>query len=134
MEAMEKIDNGTICPIPQKEEDATHAKMLSKAMGEIDFSKEAVVIERLVRGLNSWPSAYTFYKGKTMKIWKADVRSISSEQKAGTVVAKDKESFTVACGKDALEILEIQLEGKRRMSVKDFLLGCSIEIGELLGN
>ena len=134
VEAMEKIENGTICPIPQKEEDATHAKMLSKAMGEIDFSKEAAVIERLVRGLNSWPSAYTFYKGKTMKIWKADVHSLSSEQKPGTVIAKDKESFTVACGKDALEILEIQLEGKRRMSVKDFLLGCSIEIGELLGN
>lgn len=133
IEAMEKIEDGTISPVPQKEEDATHAKMLTKAMGDINFSKEAAVIERLIRGLNSWPSAYTCYRGKIMKIWQAEVCSLPSEQKPGTIVAKDKESFTVSCGMDALKILEIQLEGKKRMSVKDFLLGCVVEIGEQLG-
>ncbi len=135
VEAMEKIEAGTICPVKQDESEATHAKMLTKAMGEIDFGSEAVVIERLVRGLNSWPSAYTYYKGKSMKIWRAEVISFEGNgTKPGMVVAKDKESFTVVCGKDALRILEIQPEGKRRMSVKDFMLGCKLELGEKLGN
>ena len=133
VEAMEKIENGTINPVKQNEAEATHAKMLSKAMGEIDFSNEAIVIERLIRGLNSWPSAYTYYNGKTMKIWGAKVCAFEGEKKQGTIVKKDKESFTVSCGKDALQIFEIQLEGKRRMSVKDFLLGCSLEVGEQFG-
>ena len=133
VETMEKIENGTINPVKQNEEEATHAKMLSKAMGEIDFSNEAIVIERLIRGLNSWPSAYTYYNGKTLKIWGAKVCAFDGEQKQGTIVKKDKESFTVSCGKDALQIFEVQLEGKRRMCVKDFLLGCSLEIGDVLG-
>ena len=138
VETIEKIENGTVCPVKQNEAEATHAKMLTKAMGEIDFSKDAVVIERLIRGLNSWPSAYTCYKGKTMKIWRADVVCFEAQPsetyEVGTIVAKDKESFTVACRRDALKILEIQPEGKRRMSVKDFMLGCKVELGEKLGN
>ena len=135
VEALEKIEEGSIVPVKQNEEEATHAKMLTKAMGEIDFSKEADTIERLIRGLNSWPSAYTYYKGKTLKIWRAKVVSEEpTEEKTGTVIAKDKESFTVMCGKNALQITEIQLEGKRRMSVKDFMLGCQMELGEKLGN
>ena len=135
VEALEKIEEGSIVPAKQSEEEATHAKMLTKAMGEIDFYKEADTIERLIRGLNSWPSAYTYYKGKTLKIWRAKVVSEeNAEEKVGTVIARDKESFTVMCGKNALQILEIQLEGKRRMSVKDFMLGCQMELGEKLGN
>lgn len=133
VEAIQKIEEGSIVPRKQNEEESTHAKMLTKAMGEIDFSKEAVVIERLIRGLNSWPSAYTFYKGKTMKIWSAKVVP-SYEGEAGVITAKDSVSFTVSCGKDALRVTEIQLEGKRRMSVKDFMLGCKLEPGEKLGN
>ena len=134
VEVIDMIERGTVCPVKQNEEEATHAKMLSKAMGEMDFEKEAAVLERLIRGLNSWPSAYTYYKGKSMKIWRAEVVSNANEAKAGTVVAKDKESFTVACHKDALRILEIQPEGKRRMGVKDFMLGCKVELGDKLGN
>ena len=138
VEALEKMEEGSLVPQKQNEEESSHAKMLSKAMGEIDFSKDAVVIERLVRGLNSWPSAYTYYKGKTMKIWSAEVVSSDNFEvqnpEIGTIVGKDKESFTILCGKDALQITEIQLEGKRRMSVKDFMLGCQMEIGEKLGN
>lgn len=135
VEAISKIEEGSLVPTPQNEEESTHAKMLTKAMGEIDFSKEAVVIERLIRGLNSWPSAYTYYKGKAMKIWGAKVVACdASECETGVIVAKDKESFTVLCGKDKLQITEIQLEGKRRMSVKDFMLGCQMELGEKLGS
>lgn len=138
VEAIEQIEAGTVVPRKQNEEESSHAKMLTKAMGEIDFTKDAAVIERLIRGLNSWPSAYTYYKGKTMKIWSAGVMPVDSKKtesmESGTVIAKDKESFTILCGKEALQVLEIQLEGKRRMSVKDFMLGCQMELGEKLGN
>ena len=138
VEAIEMIEKGTVCPVKQNEEEATHAKMLSKAMGEIDFSLEAVKIERLIRGLNSWPSAYTYYKGKSLKIWRAGVEkleNLSTETgEPGTIISKDKESFTIMCGKDALRIWDVQLEGKKRMNVKDFLLGCAVELGEKLGN
>lgn len=135
VEAISKIEEGSIVPVKQNEEEATHAKMLTKAMGEMDFWREAVVLERLVRGLNSWPSAYTYYKGKTMKIWRAKVvPNETGDATIGTIIAKDKESFTIACQKDALKVLEIQPEGKRRMSVKDFMLGCKVELGEKLGN
>lgn len=135
VEAISKIEEGSIVPVKQNEEEATHAKMLTKAMGEMDFGREAVVLERLVRGLNSWPSAYTYYKGKTMKIWRAEVvPNETVDATIGTIITKDKESFTIACQKDALKVLEIQPEGKRRMSVKDFMLGCKVELGEKLGN
>lgn len=139
VETLDKMEKGLLVPVPQNEAESTHAKMLSKEMGKIDFSEDAVVIERLIRGLNSWPSAYTYYNGKTLKIWRAkvvtaDTQVDSNGYTEGTIVAKDKESVTVLCGKDALKLMEVQLEGKRRMCVKDFLLGCKIEIGEKLGN
>lgn len=136
VDVLPKIEAGEIVPRKQNEEDSSYAKMLSKAMGNIDFQSDAQVIERLVRGLNSWPSAYTVYKGKTMKIWASQVVIMEEKvvpEKIGTIASVDKESFTVFCGKNALKITEIQMEGKRRMSVKDYLLGCHMEIGERLG-
>ena len=133
VEAIEKIENGTVEPRKQNEEESTHAKMLTKSMGEIDFSMDAVEIERLVRGLNSWPSAYTYYRGKTMKIWRSEV-VYGMEGEKGVLLEADHESFILGCGKNALKVCEIQMEGKRRMSVKDFLLGCKMEKGEKFGN
>ncbi len=137
VEVLPKLERGEIVPVQQNEAESTHAKMLSKAMGNIDFSKEATAIERLVRGLNSWPSAYTIYKGKTMKIWASEVVDLEEREEAfdkiGTIIAVDKESFTVLCGKNALKVTEIQMEGKRRMCVKDYLLGCQMKVGEILG-
>ncbi len=135
VECVELLEKGELNPVPQKEEDASYAKMLNKAMGRIDFTKDAVVIERLIRGLNSWPSAYTAYKGKTMKIWEADVvSSLDKAKEAGEIMEVGRDYFIVACGKDALKITEIQPEGKRRMSVRDYLLGGHMLVGEKLGN
>lgn len=135
VEALDKIKAGTVSPRKQNEEEKSYAKMLTKSMGELDFSRDAKVLERLIRGLNSWPGTYTFYQEKTLKIWKAQVVPYVKNEESinGTVVCVDKESFCVACGQDALKILEVQLEGKRRMSVKEFLLGCHIKEGEKLG-
>lgn len=124
--------------IYEKQDDSLscYAKMLNKELGHIDWNKSAVEIERLIRGLNSWPSAYTFYQGKTLKLWEADVRKqeeASQSAAPGTVVEVTKDEITVACGCDFLVLKELQLEGKKRMTTKEFLLGRSMEIGTVLG-
>lgn len=129
VDTLPRIEQGTIVPEKQNEELATYAGKLEKNMGEIDWSKSAVEIERWVRGLNSWPSAFTHYKGKTLKIWEADVlpnqENITSPQ--GTVVAVGKDFFDVVTGDGILRVKSVQLEGKKRMPVKDFLLGYEIQ-------
>lgn len=135
VEALPLIEAGKITPIPQNEAEATHAAKLTKQLGELDFTKSAVELERLVRGLNSWPSAYTWFRGKQLKIWQAEVVSADQAEakEPGTVIAVDKQSITVAAGKESLQILELQIEGKKRMACKDFLLGYPISVGEKLG-
>ncbi len=129
IETIPQIEAGTITPTAQNDAESTYAKMLTKELGNIDFSKSAKEIWYLVRGLNSWPSAYTYYNNKTMKIWRAKPVAENSQLPAGTLVKKDKESIYVQTGEGMLQILEIQLEGKKRMSVRDFMLGHSFETG-----
>ena len=127
VETLPIIEAGKIIPEKQDESLATfYAAKLDKAMGHIDWTKPAEVIERLIRGLNSWPSAYTFYKGKTLKIWDADVVEGKEGVVPGSVIQTGKEFFDVACGEGALRVLTVQLEGKKKMSVKDFLLGYDV--------
>lgn len=135
VEALPKIEAGELIPVVQKEELATYAGKITKDMGNIDFAKSAVTIERLIRGLNPWPSAFTHYKGKILKIWEADVVSecVNAENPVpGTVIAMDKESFTLATGEGALRIRSLQLEGKKRMSCAEFMRGYEVKVGEAL--
>lgn len=129
VDTLPRIEQGTIVPEKQNEDLATYAGKLEKNMGEIDWSKSAVEIERWVRGLNSWPSAFTHYKGKTLKIWEADVlpnqEDVTGPQ--GSVVAVGKDFFDVVTGDGILRVKSVQLEGKKRMPVKDFLLGYEIQ-------
>ena len=131
VEALAKIEKGEVTPLKQDDNNSCYAKMLSKSTGKIDWNKSAVEIERLVRGLNSWPSAYTEYKGKQLKIWKAEVLP-HIEGKPGTIAKVTKDAVIVCTGDGALSLLEIQLEGKKRMSTKEFLLGRTFEEGEVL--
>ncbi len=137
IETLKGLEAGTIRP--EKQDDSQtgeYARMLDKALGKVDFSMPAEEIERLIRGLNPWPSAYTFYHGKTMKLWKAKVVSADADGEAaapGQILSVDKKGFTVQTGDGALRILELQLEGKKRMDAGAFLRGCSIAAGELLG-
>lgn len=134
-EALPKIEAGELIPVVQKEELATYAGKITKDMGNIDFTKAAVTIERLIRGLNPWPSAFTHYKGKILKIWEADVVSecVNAENPVpGTVIAMDKESFTLATGEGALRIRSLQPEGKKRMSCAEFMRGYEVKVGEAL--
>ena len=135
VEALQRIENGEITPVSQREELATYAGKITKDMGNIDFTKAAVTIERLIRGLNPWPSAFTHYKGKILKIWEADVVSECANAEnpvPGTVIAMDKESFTLATGEGALRIRSLQPEGKKRMSCAEFMRGYEIKVGEAL--
>ena len=134
VKALPLIEQGLLTPIKQDEQKSSYAKMLKKSIGEIDFSKEAAVIERKVRGLNSWPSAYTKYKGKTLKIWSASVESGDGKGTPGTVESVSKDSFIVCTGKDRLKITSVQPEGKKRMEVSAFLLGYQVEEGMVFPN
>ena len=133
LEAMEQIANGTATRTPQNHEEATHVSMISKEFGNIDWNKSAVEIERLIRGLNPWPSAYTKLDGKTFKIWKAQVVEGNAAAAPGTVNRVEKGVLEVQTGEGALSLVEVQLEGKKRMETDAFLRGYAVEAGCKLG-
>ena len=129
----------SITPTPQGNATTEYAKMISKQMGEIDFNKSATEIERLIRGMNPWPSAYTKYEGKVLKIWEAKVceniselPNINLSENYGKIYSFNKDIFII-CNNSVLKVLSLQLEGKKRMSAKDFLLGREIKQGYVLG-
>ncbi len=129
LETLEQVEAGSVKPIQQKDEESTYAKMLDKHMGHLDFTKPAVELERYVRGLNPWPSAYTIYEGKTLKIWKAAVGEDMAGLKPGQIGQVTKQSFQIQTGEGSLVILELQLEGKKRMDTEAFLRGFTINGG-----
>ena len=133
IETIPQIEAGTVTPQPQDDSLSTYAKMIKKEMGQIDWNKEAVVLERLVRGMNSWPSAYTHFNGKTLKVWEAAVEVSEGKAAPGSVVEVTKDSIKVQTGQDLLVLKQIQLEGKKRMDVAAFLLGYKVEAGTVLG-
>ena len=138
---VDTIDNfNNITPKKQGESTTGYAKMISKSMGDIDFNKSAIEIERLIRGMNPWPSAYTKYMGKVLKIWEAKVAENISElpniklnENYGKIYSFNNRIFII-CNSSVLEVMSLQLEGKKKMSAKDFLLGREIEQGYVLGS
>ena len=108
-----ELENGTAVRTPQDDSKSNYAGMINKQLGKIDFNKSANEIERLIRGLNPWPSAYTKMDGKTLKIWDADVDDSENDSAPGTITEVGKDFIRVATGKGSLKILELQLEGKR---------------------
>lgn len=140
--AISQIENGTVIRTPQNDEEATYYGLLKKEMGQLDFNRPAVELERIVRGLNPWPSAYTHLDGKLLKIWVSHVEELSGEKKqlvrdwawqAGTVIGVQKDCIQILTGKDVLVVTELQLEGKRRMTAEEFLRGYTLVQGTLLG-
>ena len=151
LEAMDEIEAGTAHPIPQNNDEATYVGMIKKSMGELDFNNKTEYLERLIRGLIPWPGAYTFINGKMLKIWKAvipDGRAEAPEEtgdadgcgtsRCGTERTPGR-IFTYGAGlyietaDGCLELLEVQLEGKKRMAAGDFLRGYKLEEGTVCG-
>ena len=145
LSTLKKLEEGTLVRTPQTDEGTCYAKMLTKSLGDIAWNQDAVSIERLIRGLNPWPSAYTMWNGKTIKIWAADV--IAGREAAeflsesgvpaetgtapGTVVCSDKRGLVVCTGGGLLSIRELQMEGKKRMDTPAFLRGYPIPAGDV---
>jgi len=133
-ETLAQIDR--ITPQPQRDHEATFAPVLTKADGAIDWSKPAEIIERCVRGFQPWPTAYTHHAGRRLIIWKAALQDddFGESGQPGGVVAADGDNLVVCCGEaGALRLMEVQPEAKRRMSVRDFLNGTRLKVGDRFG-
>ena len=129
------LEAGSI--VPEKQDDSMageYAAMVSKEDGELDFSRTAVEIERRIRAMTSWPSAFTYLGDKMLKIWEADVLDRDKEGAfCGQVLESAAGTLQVQTGKGILQIKSLQLTGKRRMSAEEFLRGRSIPAGTVLG-
>lgn len=132
VETLKALEEKTVTPEKQGETPTKYARMLDKELGKIDWTKDAASIERLVRGLNPWPSAYTSWEGKIMKIWSAEVVDRESKAPCGTVAEVTKTDFSVQTGKGLLKVTELQIPGKKRMAADAFLRGYKMETGTLL--
>ena len=133
-EVLEKLENGTAVFEKQPELSTTdYAAMIDKKMGKINWERPAKEIEQLIRGLNPWPSAYTFMKGKSLKLWTASVVYEEREAVPGEIVEIGKEGILVKTGEVLLLIRELQLEGKKRMDTAAFLRGYTVDKGWILG-
>ncbi len=133
IKVLKDFEKGTVTRVKQNDEESNYVKIIKKSFGKIDFTMEAVKIERLIRGLNPWPSAFTTFNNKTLKIWDADVLDKEYEGECGEIVEVTKHNFVVKTGKGALRINELQLEGKKRMDTDAFLRGVTVEKGVILG-
>lgn len=132
VETLKCLEDKTATWEPQGESTTAYAKMLDKNLGNINWNDPAVQIERLIRGLNPWPSAYTHWNDKVIKLWQADVVEDNTDQETGTIVKVEKDSFYVQTGEGLLKIEELQLQGKKRMDAGTFLRGNHLEYGEIL--
>ena len=133
-EALDLLKQKQLVARPQNEADATYAPLIKKEDGRIDWSREAVVIERHIRAFNPWPSAYTTVNGKLLKIFAARVELHSRPSSAafGMITEVTPTGLVVATGAGALVLTEVQLEGKKRLSIEEFLRGHSLSPGVLL--
>lgn len=125
---LEQLSDGTLQRIPQTGE-SNYAPMLDKETGHIHWQDPAQKIHDLVRGLDSWPGAYTFLAGKKYKIWRTRLTEEESRSKPGTILTADKkQGLLVAAGDQVLEITELQAPGKKRMKARDYLNGHAIKL------
>ncbi len=133
-EALSLMEKGQLCPVKQDDSAASYARALTKEDGRLDFTKDAESLERLVRGLYSWPGSFTFHKGKLLKVFEAQALKEESGEKLPCGMITDlRGGITVSTQKGFIRFKEIQLEGKKRMKAEDFLRGFKMETGEFLG-
>lgn len=133
VEALTLLEQGKLTATPQDDEKSNYAPLIKKEMGRIDFNRDAFALDRQIRGMNPWPSAYTTWRGKQLKLWQAGPKETEKLGAPGEVIEVSKDHFTVATGRGVLDIWEVQLEGKKRMSSRDFLLGVQLKPGDILG-
>ncbi len=134
-ETLSGLERGLLKPAAQDERLATLAPKLTKQDGRIDWSRPSRDIVNLVRGVNPWPGAFTMLGGGVLKVWRAGIAELLFDAAAGPgriLRASPREGLLVSCGKGAVELVEIQPEGKRRMAARDFLAGHDLQEGAFL--
>ena len=130
LDTLEGLASGGIVPRAQAEADASYAGKITKEMGRIHWGNAAEEIDRQIRGMNPWPSAYTYWQGKLLKIWRAKpFPEAGGKAEAGLVISAGEAGIMIACGQGALLIEEVQLEGKKRMPAAAFLNGYEVAVG-----
>ncbi len=132
VEALEGIKEGKINKLKQDDSLSSYASMLSKERGKINWKDSGEKINNLVRGLKPWPSAYTDYKGESVKIHKLEVLDKKKDGKEGEIIRVDEEGVFVNASDKTVLIKELQFPGKRKMLVKDYIRGNDIEVGIIL--
>ena len=137
VEALAQIEAGSAVRVRQEESKATYVGVLKKSMGDMDFTKSAESLERLVRAMIPWPGAYTRLNGRMLKIWGAEaVPEVAGEcvkEAPGTVLASGRDGLSIQTGNGVLIVKELQIEGKRRMCAEEFLRGLKVPAGTTLG-
>jgi methionyl-tRNA formyltransferase len=131
IETLRGLQSASIFPQPQDHEGATLAPILTKEDGQIDFRRSATEIWNRLRGFQPWPGAFTSFRGKNLQVWSA--RPVDAEVPPGTIALRDKVPLVGCGGNSALELLEVQVEGKKRVYAQDFVNGYRISDGEVLG-
>ena len=131
---LKALEDGTLTRTPQDEEQSSYQPMLTREMGEMDWSKSAQQLHDLVRGLYPWPGAFTTMETGVLKVWVSRVADMNSDAAPGTIVkANAKEGLFVACGQGVLQIVEMQAPGSKRMNARDYLRGKPMQEGTVLG-
>lgn len=132
IETLKQVEEGEVKPVPQGETPTPYARMIEKEMGNIDWCKDAIQVDCLIRGLNPWPSAYTMLEDKVMKVWKGEVLTEDLGKSPGEIVRVDKDGLVVQTGKGCIKITELQVPGKKRMLASAFLLGYKVPVHTVL--
>ncbi len=131
IKTLDRLETGTIEPVQQKGEPSL-APRITREICRIDWNWSAVRIHNLIRGLSPDPSAFSMLDEKIIKIFKTIPHPDLDSDDPGRVILPDKESMHISTGEGCLEILELQLEGKKRMVINNFLRGCKVEHGTKL--
>lgn len=132
-DTIDLIEKGEAKRTPQNHDEFSYAPIMDRELGNVDFTKSAEEIHNLVRGVNPWPGAYTFYNSVKMKLWKTDVLNEKSSKEPGTVLSVDKNGIKISTGDGVLLVEEIQMPNKKRMPVSEYIKGNSIDTGAILG-
>lgn len=133
-EQLPNLASGNIVREKQDDSLANYASMIFKKDGELDFSKSPQELECLIRGLDPWPGAYSFYKGQMIKIWSAEALDKTTDKADGTILSAAGKGIEIAAGGKVLVADVIQMPGKKRVKAEDFLKGNKLEEGEILRN
>ena len=131
VDALDRLEAGTVQPTPQDEGRATYAPKLTPADRKLDWTKDAPAVVRRVRAFAPEPGASTAFRGRSLKVLSASARDESGEP--GTVIQTGKEGFVVAAGEGGVAPLELAPAGRKHMSAAEFLRGYRPEIGERFG-